>query len=481
MNVLGVHCNRLEHLTTRLLGLGFTRGEFYNFVPDHLPTVKQFIREHGIVPSVHCPLRKAPWYPHPVTWSFLTTDVHHAERQLSLRLVEQALQDAQDIGATYMVVHYPTPASDRAGEMSLDEQYAVAWDSARRLNEWAQSFAIPIHIEGFGPSPFLTPDFLCQILTAFRNLRYCFDTGHMQIAAQRDGLDYFAFLERLAPYLGSLHIWNTRGMDDYRAYHHLSVHPQLDPAAGWVDIERVVRTVRAVNPCVPFVLEFSDSFPAEFGLNFEAGIEWFKELVNSQSGQPLGRAAPTGGSCRKNLVLSGFMGTGKTQVGRAVAERLGRPFVDMDHVIEARFGMPTWDIFEQRGEPFFREQEALLCRELSGREGLVIATGGGALASDTNREVMQARGVLVCLSAEPEEIIRRLKAEHNGRPMLKGDDLSRRVSALLAQRRAAYAAIPHQVDTTGLTIEQVADAVVALWWRGAEPSQPAAPDCQVTR
>ncbi len=470
MSLLGIHCNRLEHLTSRLLNLGISRGEFYNFVPDDLPVVKQFIREHDIVPSVHCPLRKAPWYPHPVTWSFLTSDVHHAERELSLHLVEQALQDAQDIGATYMVVHYPTPASDQAGEMPLDQQYAIAWDSARRLAEWSRSFGIPIHIEGFGPSPFLTPDFLREVLTTFPDLRYCFDTGHMHIAAQRDGFDCFDFLERMAPYLGSLHVWDTRGMDDYRAYHHLPVHPALKPADGWVDVARIVRTVRAVNPCAPFVLEYSGSFPAEFGLDLVAGIEWLRDLVDSES---------TDEYCRTNLVLSGFMGTGKTQVGRVVAKRLGRPFIDMDHVIEARVGMPTWDIFEKRGEPFFREQESLLCRELAARRGLVIATGGGALASDANREALGETGVLVCLSATPEEIIRRVK-EAKGRPMLRGNDLPRRVSALLEQRREAYAVIPYQIDTTALTVEQVADAVIDVWRRGAEPCPAAAHNCEET-
>jgi shikimate kinase len=465
MSVLSVHCNRLEHLTSRLLGLGFTRGEFYNFVPEHLPTVKQFIQDHGITPSVHCPLRKAPWYPHPVTWSFLTTEGHHEERQLSFQLIEQALHDARDIGAVYMVVHYPNPLSEQATETPPDKQRAVAWDSARRLNEWAQRFEIPIHIEGFGPSPFLTTGFLCQVLTAFPNLRYCFDTGHMHIAAQRDGFDYFAFLERMTPFLGSVHVWDTRGMDDYRAYHHLPVHPTLKPSDGWVDIEQVVRTVRAINPRVPFVLEYSDVLPAELDLDFTAGIEWFKELVIS---------TPAGEACRKNLVLSGFMGTGKSEVGQAVADHLRLPFIDMDQVIETRFGMPTWDIFETRGEPFFREQESLLCRELAHRKGLVIATGGGALTSSANREALQQNGVLVCLSAEPEEIVRRIK-EAKGRPMLKGDDLPHRVAALLNQRQAAYDSLPHQVDTTGLTIGQVADAVLTVWRENGSVSR----NCQV--
>ena len=86
-----------------------------------------------------------------------------------------------------------------------------------------------------------------------------------------------------------------------------------------------------------------------------------------------------------NIVITGFMGTGKSSVARELARRLMRPFVDMDAEIEARAGKPISDIFGQEGEPVFREMEAALCRELSTRQGLVIATGGGTLIDPHNR------------------------------------------------------------------------------------------------
>ena len=461
MNPLSIHCNRPEHLIERLIKLGFSRGEFYNFLPEQLPVLKQFILDEGIIPSVHCPLRKAPWYPHPVTWSYLSTDVHYEERELSFRLVEESLRDSQDIGATYMVVHYPTPASPEAHRISPEEQYEIAWSSARRLHELAGAYGVPIHIEGFGPSPFLTADFLRRVVSAYPNLRYCFDTGHMLLAAQRDGLDYFGFLEDMAPYLGCVHVWNTRGMDDYRAYHHLPPHPGLRPDEGWVDMERVVETVCRVNPEVVFVLEYSGAMPAEFGLDHAEGVEWFKRLVTSSTCG----AADAGPRSRRNIVLTGFMATGKTSAGRAVAARLGRAFVDMDEMLADRLGMSIPDVFRLKGETFFREQEAALCQELAGQKELVIATGGGALVRPENRQALAGTGLLICLQCEPSEVLRRVGSAQD-RPMLHSPDLKGRVEGLLAQRQPAYAAISHRIDTTHLTVEQVTEDILALWRNG---------------
>ena len=399
MSPVSIHANRLEHLTERLIKLGFSRGEFYNFLPEHLPLLKEFIQAHGIIPSVHCPLRKAPWYPFPVTWSYLTTDVHHEERALSFRLVEESLRDSRDLGATYMVVHYPTPASAEAAQISADEQYSIAWSSARRLHELSESYGVPIYIEGFGPSPFLTAEFLRRVMTAFPNLRYCFDTGHMLLASQRDGLDYFGFLEDIAPFLGCVHVWNTRGMPDYHAYHHLPPHPGLRPSEGWVDMERVVATVCRANQSAVFVLEYSGTMPEEFGLDHTEGVRWFSALVESSACA----AAEVSPRARGNIVLTGFMATGKTSAGRAVAARLGRVFLDMDEVLAGRLGMSIPEVFSLRGEAFFRREESALCRELAERENLVIATGGGALVRAENRQALARTGVVICLQCEPAD------------------------------------------------------------------------------
>ncbi len=165
-----------------------------------------------------------------------------------------------------------------------------------------------------------------------------------------------------------------------------------------------------------------------------------------------------------HLILTGFMGTGKTVVGRLLAERLGRPFVDMDTAIEAEFGLAVGQIFAAYGEAAFRQAEAALCRDLAERRGLVIATGGGALLSAENRRLMMASGCVVCLTASPEAISARL-AGLADRPLLRpaaGQTLLDRIAELLAQRQKAYAAISRQVDTSALSLEEVADRVLQV-------------------
>lgn len=163
-----------------------------------------------------------------------------------------------------------------------------------------------------------------------------------------------------------------------------------------------------------------------------------------------------------NLVLTGFMGTGKSTVGPRVARRLGMQFVDMDPLIEERAGMRIAAIFEAQGEAAFRALETALCHELAQQRGMVIATGGGALLNPTNRALLGSTGVIVCLTGDFETIMARV-GPATDRPLLDADDRAARARALLEARAAAYAALPHHVDTTGLTPDEVADRVVRLW------------------
>jgi len=165
---------------------------------------------------------------------------------------------------------------------------------------------------------------------------------------------------------------------------------------------------------------------------------------------------------RENLILTGFMGTGKSTVGPMLARRLGMRFVDMDPTIEARAGMTIAAIFETRGEAIFRQMETALCRELAARGGQVIATGGGALLNPVNRAVLGANGLIVCLTADVDALVARLESVTD-RPLLAGGDRAARMRALLEARARAYAALPAHVDTTGLTPETVTDNIVAMW------------------
>ncbi len=164
---------------------------------------------------------------------------------------------------------------------------------------------------------------------------------------------------------------------------------------------------------------------------------------------------------KANIILTGFMGTGKSAVGREVARRLGRTFVDMDELIAEREGRSIPDIFALSGESYFRRLEATLCSELAGCRDLVIATGGGALLPPANRAALGRSGVLICLTATVDDILRRLDGDAD-RPLLATADRRTRIEALLAERTPAYTAIPHQIDTTGKTVEQVVETVLEI-------------------
>ncbi|RME82998.1 MAG: 3-dehydroquinate synthase [Caldilineae bacterium] len=166
-----------------------------------------------------------------------------------------------------------------------------------------------------------------------------------------------------------------------------------------------------------------------------------------------------------NIVLTGFMGVGKTAVGRAVAARLGREFVDMDDLIVETAGMSIPEIFERYGEDRFRSLETHILRQLAARRGLVIATGGGALVDAANRELMTRTSLVICLSASVSAIEARVRGDAT-RPLLASPDRRQRIVDLMNRRAAAYAEIPYRIDTTDRSVDEVADMVIDLANRG---------------
>lgn len=158
----------------------------------------------------------------------------------------------------------------------------------------------------------------------------------------------------------------------------------------------------------------------------------------------------------QNIVLAGFMGTGKSTVGELIAQQLGWEVVDSDSLIAERFGMSIPDIFAKQGESIFRGYEAQIAQELALRQKLVIATGGGMLVNPDNLSQLQQTGLVVCLNATPEEIEARV-GDGQGRP------LAFNWRELLEKRREAYARIPHQVDTTGRDPQEISEEIIDLW------------------
>jgi shikimate kinase len=160
---------------------------------------------------------------------------------------------------------------------------------------------------------------------------------------------------------------------------------------------------------------------------------------------------------KRNIILGGFMGTGKTTVGQIVADYIGWHFVDTDDEIVHRFGKSIPAIFAAQGEATFRRYETVVAQSLAAGSEQVIATGGGLLVDPANLAMMQASGFVVCLTADPLTIEQRLIDEHEGRP------LAANWRDLLASRATAYAKITHQIETTGKAPRTVAEEVIALW------------------
>jgi shikimate kinase len=169
-----------------------------------------------------------------------------------------------------------------------------------------------------------------------------------------------------------------------------------------------------------------------------------------------------------NLILIGFMGTGKSSVGRKCAAVLGFPYHDTDLWIARRARMSIPQIFETEGERLFRAREREAILQVSRRSAIVVSTGGGAVLDPENAARLRETGVVVLLTATAESILER--TSHTGhRPLLKAEDPHARIVQLLREREAAYCDAAHaSVDTTGRTADDVAVEVIAIYRQAAE-------------
>jgi shikimate kinase len=165
-----------------------------------------------------------------------------------------------------------------------------------------------------------------------------------------------------------------------------------------------------------------------------------------------------------NLVLIGFMATGKSTVGRRCAAALGFRFRDSDTLVERRAGKPVAAIFAEQGEAAFRAMEAQAIYDLSRGHRVVLATGGGAPMNPVNVANLRRNGVIVFLHAAPEAILQRAGSRQS-RPLLAdAENPTARIESLLAQREPVYRSVADAVvDTTGLTQEEVVERVLAAY------------------
>jgi shikimate kinase len=167
----------------------------------------------------------------------------------------------------------------------------------------------------------------------------------------------------------------------------------------------------------------------------------------------------TGARSIRNLALIGFMGSGKSSVGRQAADMMHFTFLDTDHVIEVRASKSVSDIFAQDGEPAFRQWEQQIVEELTRRDQTVIATGGGLPAAPANLASLKTHALVVCLWASPETIWERVRC-HNHRPLLNEPDPLAKIRELLAAREPHYRQADVLVNTEMRSVREVAQHVV---------------------
>jgi len=160
----------------------------------------------------------------------------------------------------------------------------------------------------------------------------------------------------------------------------------------------------------------------------------------------------------KNIILTGFMGVGKTSVGTQLAKDLGYSFVDTDTLIETDQHMTITTIFAKHGEPYFREVESKIIQQVMAGGNQVVSTGGGAVIRDRNRDAFKKAGLVVCLTARPDVIYDRIKHETH-RPLLQTADPKAKIKELLDSREHFYAQADVCIDTSERSVDNVIAAI----------------------
>jgi shikimate kinase len=160
-----------------------------------------------------------------------------------------------------------------------------------------------------------------------------------------------------------------------------------------------------------------------------------------------------------NIVITGFMGTGKSSVGKILAGKLGWQFYDIDEIIEHEVGTSIAEIFSKRGEEYFRKLEANVVKLLSVLDESVISCGGGVVLFEKNMDELEINGIVVCLTASAEKIFKRTGKTKN-RPLLNVEDPVTKIKELLEHRKKYYDRCALAIDTDNLTPEEVASKIL---------------------
>jgi len=164
----------------------------------------------------------------------------------------------------------------------------------------------------------------------------------------------------------------------------------------------------------------------------------------------------------KNIYLIGFMGTGKSSVGKILAEKMGAKYIDTDAMVEAKAGMGVHEIFEAYDEPEFRRLESEVLETITDGDNNVVSTGGGIVVTHRNIELMMNTGIVVTLIANADIILDRVSMDETERPLLSADEPLEDIKRLLFERAALYIKSHHVVDTSDITPEEAANEIMEL-------------------
>jgi shikimate kinase len=167
-----------------------------------------------------------------------------------------------------------------------------------------------------------------------------------------------------------------------------------------------------------------------------------------------------------NIVLIGYRGTGKSVVGAILARRLSMKYIGMDFAIVEKTGITIPEIVEKYGWPGFRDRETEQARELSGKDKLIIDTGGGIIERDENIEALRKNAKVFWLKAKVETIVSRIQGDNQRPSLTSGKSFTDEVEEVLERRTPKYkAAADHEIETDDMDPEQIADRIIGIWWK----------------
>lgn len=155
-----------------------------------------------------------------------------------------------------------------------------------------------------------------------------------------------------------------------------------------------------------------------------------------------------------NIVLIGFMGTGKTALGKILAKKLKMGFIDTDSLIEEKKGKSVAGIFSENGERYFRKLERDVVRVVSRKNNVVVSTGGGVVLSPENMKQLRRNGVIICLKSKPEVILERIKRQKGIRPLLNKPDPLKEIKSILKERAPYYKQADFVIDTSDFDVKE---------------------------